>query len=104
MKEILMEWIINIAIFSLISTLVMKLLPGKTYIPYVKLFAGMVTILLFLNPILALFGMDEKIADGVSKKLYDIEMDQMETELIQIEEEQKERLEEQYKKMIEEQE
>lgn len=80
-----MEWMINIAVFSVISSFVLKLMPGKTYFPYVKLLTGIVIILLFLEPVFSFFQLD------------------METDWIKKGEAQMEELEEQYWKMLEEQ-
>ncbi len=88
MQELFMEWMINIAIFSIISSLFLKLLPGKNYLPYGRLMAGIVLILLFLNPLLEFFHWNEKI-----------EMDLLEKGERQLEE-----LEKQYFEMLEEQE
>ena len=88
MQELFMEWMTNIAIFSIISSLFLKLLPGKTYLPYGRLMAGIILILLFLNPLLEFFHWEEKI-----------EMDFLEKGERQLEE-----LEKQYFEMLEERE
>lgn len=88
MQELFMEWMTNIAIFSIISSLFLKLLPGKTYLPYGRLMAGIILILLFLNPLLEYFHWEEKI-----------EMDLLEKGERQLEE-----LEKQYFEMLEERE
>lgn len=88
MQELFMEWMTNIAIFSIISSLFLKLLPGKNYLPYGRLMAGIILILLFLNPLLEFFHWEEKI-----------EMDFLEKGERQLEE-----LEKQYFEMLEERE
>ena len=88
MQELFMEWMTNIAIFSIISSLFLKLLPGKNYLPYWRLMAGIILILLFLNPLLEFFHWEEKI-----------EMDFLEKGERQLEE-----LEKQYFEMLEERE
>lgn len=88
MQELFMEWMTNIAIFSIISSLFLKLLPGKPYLPYGRLMAGIILILLFLNPLLEFFHWEEKI-----------EMDLLEKGERQLEE-----LEKQYFEMLEERE
>lgn len=103
MKEILMEWMMNIAIFSLIVSVAVKLIPGKSYLPFIRLFAGFVTILLFLEPVLSVLGLNEKLFDKIEKNMYETEIAQMETDLIAIEEKQKERMEQIYKESLEEQ-
>lgn len=103
MKEILMEWMMNIAVFSLIVSVAVKLIPGKSYLPFIRLFAGFVTILLFLEPLLSILGLNEKLFDKITKNMYEMEINQMETDLIAIEERQKERMEQIYKESLMEQ-
>lgn len=98
-----MDWMMNIAVFSLIVSVAVKLIPGKSYLPFIRLFAGFVTILLFLEPVLSILGLNEKLFDKITKNLYETEISQMETELIAIEEKQKERMEQIYKEGLREQ-
>lgn len=100
MKEILMEWIMNIAVFSMIVSVAVKLIPGKSYLPFIRLFAGFVTILLFLEPVLSILGLNEKLFDKIEKNMYEMEIAQMENDLIAMEEKQKERMERIYKENL----
>ena len=49
--EYLVEWVKNIAVFCIIATLVKNLVPGEKYGKYIKLFLGIVLIVLILKPI-----------------------------------------------------
>lgn len=49
--EYLVEWVKNIAVFYIIATLVKNLVPGEKYGKYIKLFLGIVLIVLILKPI-----------------------------------------------------
>lgn len=84
METVFLEWIKNIAIFSVISSLVIKIVPGKAYVPYLRLYTGMVILLLFLHPLLDFFQMNDKL----------------EQEIYRIEEEQRESLQEDYEQLI----
>lgn len=103
MKEMLMEWTSTIAIFSLMISVVVKLLPGKSYLPYIRLFAGFVTILLMIQPFLSILGLEKDFFQDIADELYEVEMKEMESDLIQIEEKQKEKLEQMYQERLEEQ-
>lgn len=103
MKEMLMEWIITIAVFSLLVSVAVKLLPGKSYLPYIRLFAGFVTILLILQPLLSILGLEKNLLQNISKELYEVELKQMESELLEMEEKQKEKLEQMYQDSLGEQ-
>lgn len=99
----LMEWIITIAVFSLLVSVAVKLLPGKSYLPYIRLFAGFVTILLILQPLLSILGLEKNLLQNISKELYEVELKQMESELLEMEEKQKEKLEQMYQDSLGEQ-
>lgn len=74
-----MEWMINIAVFSIISSLILKLLPGKNYLPYGKLLTGIMIILLFLTPVLELFHWNKELEQDVlavgEQKLEELEQE-----------------------------
>lgn len=79
MQEYLMEWMINIAVFSIISSLILKLLPGKGYLPYGKWLTGIMIILLFLTPVLEFFHWDKETEQDVlemgEQKLTELEQE-----------------------------
>ena len=90
MKEIIGNWIINVTMFSLISTFLVKMLPGKTYVPFVRLFSGFILILLFLDPLLSQTGLDLRMEKKIEEQMKVVEQEEMENKLIQAEEKQKE--------------
>ena len=96
MKEIIGNWIINVTMFSLISTFLVKMLPGKTYVPFVRLFSGFILILLFLDPLLSQTGLDLRMEKKIEEQMKVVEQEEMENKLIQAEEKQKERYEKIY--------
>ena len=104
MKELLTNWIVNLTLFSVLSSLTGKLLPGKTYTPYIRIFCGIMMILTLLQPVLSLSGIEDSIDLRVTQELYETEIRQMEKFFKQIEEEQKEELEKRYQEYLKEQE
>ena len=90
MKELLTEWIINLTLFSLLSSILIKLVPGKTYIPYIRIFSGIMMILILFQPILKLGGLEQEIEFHFMEEIYETELKQMENTLMQVEEKQKE--------------
>lgn len=56
--EYFVQWIKNIAIFYIIVSLVLNIIPGEQYKKYIKLFLGIVTVILLIKPIAALTGLD----------------------------------------------
>ena len=65
----LVEWVKNIAIFYIIASLIMHIIPGKSYIQYIKVFLGIVTIILLMKPIGDLFSFEEKFENNLYGKL-----------------------------------
>lgn len=89
MKQILTQWLITLTLFSLLSTLLLKILPGKTYTPYIRLFSGFILILLFLSPVLSKTGLSDRLEINIRKDLFQLETKEMESGLIDAEETQK---------------
>lgn len=101
MKELLTDWIVNLTLFSLLSTVITRMLPGKSYVPYIRIFCGIMMILTFLQPLFKFTGLENKIQVHFVEDLLLAEQYQMENELIRIEEEQKKEVEEQYRQYLE---
>ena len=60
MKESLFEWIRNVAYYMILVTAVMHVVPKGNYQKYIRLFTGMILILLLSSPILKLFGVEQE--------------------------------------------
>ncbi len=103
MKEVFGDWVKNLLMFSLLSSIVQKILPGKTYTPYVRIFCGIMMLLSLLQPVFQMTGLDVEMEEILSARLYEIEMEQMENELIRIEENQKDEIKRRYEEYIEKQ-
>lgn len=101
MKELLSEWMLNLTLFSLLSSLIMRLLPGKTYLPYIRIFCGIMMILILFQPLLRLGGLEERMEKLFVEEIYETERRQMENKLMRIEKEQRRNWEEKYQKFIE---
>ncbi len=101
MKELLTDWIVNLTFFSLLTSVFTKMLPGKGYIPYIKIICGIMMILILLQPILRITGLESIIDVHLAEELYEIEMKQMENELMRMEEKQRENLEQRYQEYME---
>ena len=100
MKELISEWMLNLTLFSLLSSMIMRLLPGKTYLPYIRIFCGIMMILILFQPILRLGGLEEKMENFFMEEIYDTERKQMENRLMRMEEEQRKEWEERYREYM----
>lgn len=58
--EYFVQWIKNIAIFYIIASLVLNIIPGDKYKRYIRLFLGAVMVILLIKPIGRLTGLDGK--------------------------------------------
>lgn len=59
----LYDWIWNLVIYFILVTAVTSVLPGETYRKYIRLFTGVVMILVMAHPLLELFSMDTRIEE-----------------------------------------
>ncbi len=67
MKEELYLWMKNLAVFYILFTAVLHLIPEKGYERYVRLFMGLLLILMMCMPVLSLLGKGEALADSFQK-------------------------------------
>lgn len=86
--EAVLDWIKRLLYFSVFLTVFMQLLPGESYKKYVRFFAGILLIILAVNPVLT-FLSKENFADGIlesiaaSEETVDIELDMDELQQVQ---------------------
>lgn len=55
------NWVKNIAFFMILMSLILNLLPNVQYQKYLKLFSGMVMIILVVSPLMGFLHMDESL-------------------------------------------
>lgn len=60
MREILFDWVENIAYYMIMVTAFMHVIPNGNYQKYIRLFTGMILILLLGSPVLNMFGVDQE--------------------------------------------
>ncbi len=68
--EFLYQYIKNICVFTLVITLILNIFPDRQYLKYIKLFAGLLLILLAINPIVNLGKKRIDISDIIDKFYY----------------------------------
>ena len=78
--EILYEWIKDIAIYMLLVSVIVNLLPKNHYEKYVRLFTGMVMIILMIKPLSSFLNLQEQLdtffsLDIYKQELRDVNMD-----------------------------
>lgn len=64
--NIIIVWVKQIVIFGILSNVVIRLLPKDSYIKYVKLFTGLILIIITISPITNILNVDTLIYDFYS--------------------------------------
>lgn len=85
--EAMYSWVKNIAFYLIFMTVLGNMLPDKKYEKYIKLFAGMVLILLVLKPITAGLHLDDKLAYSFGSITFQKETDDLKKQLTGMESE-----------------
>lgn len=81
--DFLYDWVKNLAVFMIFISIIRNLLPKSHYEKYVKLFTGMLVILLVLQPLSGFLGVQDRIDTLFSLDLYSQEMDEMKADFVQ---------------------
>lgn len=96
------EWIRNLTAFFLFLSVLENLLPGKTYGKYIHLFAGMILILLALQPFSQRTNLEELLARSYEELLIQKEAEELKAELGVAEKKRLEQILGQYEVAVEE--
>lgn len=64
MREEIYGWIKNLAVFYILFTAFLHLVPDGKYEKYIRFFMGLLLIVMMSTPIFSLFGKGEEIAEG----------------------------------------
>lgn len=96
------QWVKNIAVFYIIASLVMHLIPGKNYQKYIKLFLGIITIILLLKPLGEILKLEDNYRNYLNNNLNFQMQESLKSELQIVDELQKEAVIGDYKEKIRE--
>lgn len=92
----------NITVLSVFTSIITRLLPGKTYLPYLRIFCGILMMLTFFQPVFHLLNLENEIEFQFMEDLYEMEQRQMKNQMIELEEQQRKEWEKQYRAYLEE--
>lgn len=81
--EFLYDWVKTLAIFMILISIVRNLMPRSHYEKYLRLFTGMLAVLLVIKPFTGLLGLEEDIDNLFSLDIYSQEMEAMKEEFVQ---------------------
>lgn len=96
--EYFYSWVRTIIFYMIFINFVTNLLPGKAYIRYIRLFMGMILILLVLRPLTGSLRLDEQLARRFQEISFQNEAGEFQGQLEQIEQQRFETIINEYEK------
>lgn len=99
--EGLYGWLRNITCYILFMSILDNLLPGKKYGKYLKLFAGMVLILLVVQPFTGSLRLEDRIAHYYESFVFRYQADDLKQEILGMEEQRLDQMIAQYEGAVE---
>lgn len=93
-------WLRNITCYILFMSILDNLLPGKKYGKYLKLFAGMVLILLVVQPFTGSLRLEDRIAHYYESSVFRYQADDLRQEILGVEEQRLEQMIVQYEAAV----
>lgn len=80
MRMELYQWMKNLAFFHVLGTAILHILPDKRYEQYIRLFLGLLLVLLIVSPVFAIFGKSSELLDGFQKYYGEEEQERLKNE------------------------
>ena len=74
----LYEWIENIAVYMVIITVAMQMVPNNSYKKYIRFFTGLILIIMMSGPILKIFGMEQELQEFYQSAEYEQKVKEIE--------------------------
>ena len=96
-----MEWVRGLAFYLILMTVVLNLLPDKTYEKYLRLFTGMVFILLVFRPFADLTGLEARMAGAFERITFQNDAKLLKREIMEAEEVRLKKLTESFQDAVE---
>jgi len=93
-------WIRSLAGYFLFITVLEQLLPGKNYAKYMRLFAGMVLILLVIRPLADVGRLEERITQDYEALLFQYDTGDLKEEILGMEQERLSQIVSQYEEAV----
>lgn len=80
--EYLAQWLKSIVVYFLLITVVMQILPNESWHKYLKVFIGMLLMILILQPVTKFFNLDENLANSFEKAVNALSEDDLKNNLL----------------------
>lgn len=101
--EAIYDWVRNIIIFLVLTTIIGNLLGKSSYKKYITLTTGIILVILVVSPLLQLFHLDETLDYYLSNNLFKAEAEEYNGRLLDVEETKMTTIVQNYKDIINEQ-
>ncbi|MDF2472418.1 MAG: putative rane protein [Anaerocolumna sp.] len=101
--EIIYEWVRNIVIFLVLTTIIGNLLGKSSYKKYINLITGIILVLLVISPLLRLFQLEDSLDYYLSTNFFQAEANDYNGRLVDVEQNQMTSIIAEYKNIIYEQ-
>ena len=86
------EWAGSILSFLILITVIRGILPSKKYEPYLRLFSGLMLILLVLQPVTGGLGLEKQIDRAFEAFAFQMDHEELNTRVLGIEKERQEQI------------
>ncbi len=74
----LYEWIENIAVYMVVITVAMQMVPNNSYKKYIRFFTGLILIIMMSGPILKILGMEHDLQEFYKSAEYEQKVKEIE--------------------------
>ena len=94
------EWIKNLVCYLIFTTMIGHMIPDKKYEKYLRLFVGMVFLLLLVSPLADLCGLEYQVTEAFARLTFQNEATTLKREIEVVDEERFQRVIETYEEVI----
>ncbi len=100
--KMIYEWICSLVSYMILMTMITNLLPDHKYEKYLRLFSGVVFLLLVISPFTNLTGTAAQMAAAFEQIAFQTDVEAMKREIANVDRERLERLTEEYERAAQE--
>ena len=86
-------WIRNLAYYLVMVTMLVQIVPGSEYKKYIRFFTGLVLVVMFLIPVLKIFGMNKNFQKYYDQAEYQEKLQELEESVLLPDEESEQNIE-----------
>ena len=103
MISFIQDWVRNILIYLILITIIQSLLPQGQYVKYIKVFTGLILMIIVLMPVVSISGLDKKINYSLLGERYQLDQGLMRRQYNELSKQQEELILSAYRTELEKQ-